>query len=118
MKVAPVIGQEVAPGWPFAPAKIEFREGRIEAFSDWLTAPDNPRFALTIANRLFKRAFGRTPLEHLTRLRVEAAAERLRSDPRASVTDVALDLGFCSSQYFAEVFKRVMGTTPRRWRER
>ena len=34
--------QAVEPGWPFAPAKIDFREGRIEAFSDWLTAPENP----------------------------------------------------------------------------
>ena len=31
--------QEVEPGWPFAPEEIDFREGRIEAFSDWLTAP-------------------------------------------------------------------------------
>ncbi|MBA2479276.1 MAG: AraC family transcriptional regulator [Planctomycetes bacterium] len=64
----------------------------------------------------FKRAFGRTPLEHLTRLRIEAAAERLRSDRRTSVTGVALDFGFCSSQYFSEVFKRVTGRTPSGWR--
>ncbi|MBA3845560.1 MAG: helix-turn-helix transcriptional regulator, partial [Planctomycetes bacterium] len=64
----------------------------------------------------FKRVYGRTPLEHVTRLRIEEAARRLRDDPRDSVTDVALDLGFCSSQYFAEVFKRVQGVTPSAWR--
>src|SRR5439155_26545323 len=36
---------EVGPGWPFAPKDIDFRDGRIEAFSDWLTGPDNPLFA-------------------------------------------------------------------------
>jgi len=32
---------------------------RREALADWLTAPDNPRFALAIANRMWSRAFGR-----------------------------------------------------------
>lgn len=30
----------------------------IEAFGDWLTSPENPRFTKTIVNRLWKRAFG------------------------------------------------------------
>ena len=29
-----------------------------EQFAKWMTSPDNPRFAMTIANRLWKRAFG------------------------------------------------------------
>lgn len=64
----------------------------------------------------FKRAYGQTPLEYLTARRIEVACERLRADRSAGVTDIALDLGFCSSQYFSEVFKRVTGTTPSRWR--
>lgn len=32
---------------------------RREAIADWLTASDNPRFALVIANRMWDRAFGR-----------------------------------------------------------
>jgi len=31
---------------------------RRQAFAKWLTSPENPRFTLTIANRLWKRAFG------------------------------------------------------------
>jgi Protein of unknown function (DUF1549)/Protein of unknown function (DUF1553)/SLA1 homology domain 1, SHD1 len=27
-------------------------------FADWMTSPENPRFAMTIANRMWKRAFG------------------------------------------------------------
>ena len=48
----------VEPGWPFAPANIDFREGRIEAFSDWLTAPENPLFARVAVNRLWQWHFG------------------------------------------------------------
>lgn len=48
----------VEPGWPFAPAKLDFREGRIETFSDWLTAPQNPMFARVAVNRLWQWHFG------------------------------------------------------------
>ncbi len=49
---------EVQPGWPFAPQPIDFREGRIEAFADWLTAPENPLFARVAVNRLWQWHFG------------------------------------------------------------
>ena len=48
----------VEPGWPFAPAKMDFREGRVEAFSDWLTAPENPMFARVAVNRIWQWHFG------------------------------------------------------------
>ena len=34
------------------------KTSRREAFAKWLTSPENPRFTLTIANRLWKRVFG------------------------------------------------------------
>ncbi|HEY7157262.1 MAG TPA: DUF1549 and DUF1553 domain-containing protein, partial [Gemmataceae bacterium] len=54
----PETNHEVRPGWPFAPAKIDFHEGRIEAFSDWLTAPENPLFERVAVNRLWQWHFG------------------------------------------------------------
>ncbi len=48
----------VEPGWPFAPAKPDFRDGRIEGFADWLTAPENPFFARVAVNRLWQWHFG------------------------------------------------------------
>jgi hypothetical protein len=54
----PEKNKPVQPGWPFAPAKIDFRDGRIEAFSDWLTAPENPMFARVAVNRLWQWHFG------------------------------------------------------------
>lgn len=54
----PEKNKEVQPGWPFAPDNIDFREGRVEAFSDWLTAPANPLFARVAVNRLWQWHFG------------------------------------------------------------
>ncbi len=38
-------------------------ESRVEAFARWMTAPENPRFTLVIANRLWKRAMGMGVIE-------------------------------------------------------
>jgi len=64
----------------------------------------------------FKREVGQTPLEHLNNLRIDEAARRLIESPSASITGIALDLGFSSSQYFSYVFRRLKGCTPRQWR--
>ncbi|MGH9611987.1 MAG: DUF1549 domain-containing protein, partial [Bryobacteraceae bacterium] len=48
----------VQPGFPFQPEKVDFRQGRREAFVDWLTAPDNPLFARVAVNRIWEWHFG------------------------------------------------------------
>src|SRR6185437_3251158 len=48
----------VQPGFPFQPEKVDFSQGRREAFVDWLTAPDNPLFARVAVNRIWEWHFG------------------------------------------------------------
>ncbi len=48
----------VKPGWPFMPAKVDMRDGSIDAFAKWLTAPENPMFARVAVNRLWQWHFG------------------------------------------------------------
>lgn len=48
----------VEPGWPFFTGTPDLREGRVEAFSDWLTAQENPLFARVAVNRLWQWHFG------------------------------------------------------------
>ena len=57
-----------------------------------------------------------TPNEYLTRLRVDAAKRLLRERREMKLTDVALECGFGSGQYFATVFRRIAGVTPTEWR--
>ncbi len=48
----------VEPGFPFQPANVDFRDGRREAFVEWLTAPSNPLFARVVVNRIWGWHFG------------------------------------------------------------
>ena len=57
---------------------------------------------------------GFTPAEYRTRQRVRWAKQLLRS-PDAFVTDVAMTTGFSTSQYFATVFKNLVGLSPREY---
>jgi Protein of unknown function (DUF1553)/Protein of unknown function (DUF1549) len=50
--------RSVEPGFPFQPQGIQFRNGRREAFVEWLTAPNNPLFARVAVNRIWQWHFG------------------------------------------------------------
>ncbi|MDJ0823928.1 MAG: helix-turn-helix domain-containing protein [Rhodobacter sp.] len=67
-------------------------------------------------HQLFQRSTGLTVGDWLTRERIERAKSML-SDTTTTVTEIALDLGFSSSQYFATVFKKLTGQTPREFRQ-
>ncbi|MGO9114870.1 MAG: AraC family transcriptional regulator [Thermoguttaceae bacterium] len=66
--------------------------------------------------RDFRRKTGLTPLEFVTSVRIEKAKVMLR-ETDLDVTDIAIRLGFSSSQYFATVFMRITGKTPRDYRK-
>ncbi len=59
----------------------------------------------------FKAEVGTAPHEYMLRVKIEAARKLLRD--QLAVTEVAMRLGFDSSQYFATVFKRFCEQTPR-----
>ena len=62
--------------------------------------------------RRFRDALGVTPLQHITRLRIERACMLLQS-PTRTVTDVSLALGFGSVSHFIDTFKQKVGITPK-----
>ncbi|MEE2808157.1 MAG: DUF1549 domain-containing protein, partial [Verrucomicrobiota bacterium] len=49
----------IFPATPFGKS-IEVKNGhsRVEAYADWMTSPENPRFTKTIVNRMWKKVFG------------------------------------------------------------
>ncbi len=59
----------------------------------------------------FKQETGVPPGEYVLRAKIEEAQRRLAGG-RATVTEIAFDLGFSTSQYFATAFKRITGETP------
>jgi AraC-like DNA-binding protein len=65
--------------------------------------------------REFRVAFGETPKEFQTRLRLERAKNLLTVTDR-SVTEVCFDVGFSSLGTFSVLFKRHLGTSPKVFR--
>jgi len=66
--------------------------------------------------KLFHAVFGQSPASYLDRIRVERACKLLQTD--ASVTDIAMDLGYKTSQHFTKVFRKITGSSPSEWRKR
>jgi tetratricopeptide (TPR) repeat protein len=56
-------------------AAVRKGEAPRRAFARWLTSKDNPRFALTISNRLWKQAFGVGQIEPVDDMMDETVAE-------------------------------------------
>lgn len=66
--------------------------------------------------RAFTSATDLTPISYLIQLRVNRAAEMLRRS-NDSVTDIAFRVGFSDSNYFSRQFHKVLGMTPRKYRQ-
>jgi AraC family transcriptional regulator len=61
--------------------------------------------------RRFRATTGHPPYGYVLRRRVERAAELLRATD-ASISEVALAVGFSSQSHFTSAFRRLTGTTP------
>lgn len=61
---------------------------------------------------VFKESTGLTPNDYWQRLRIEQAHHAVLNS-RESMTNIALDYGFSSSQYFCTVFRKYYGVSPR-----
>lgn len=59
---------------------------------------------------------GFSPLHYLINLRIAEAIKLLRQT-KMSLTDIAFDTGFYSSQHFSSTFKKLTGYTPRAYRK-
>ncbi|MGD9128515.1 MAG: helix-turn-helix domain-containing protein [Planctomycetia bacterium] len=66
--------------------------------------------------RDFKNAMGTSPISYLIQFRIRRAAELLRGTNRA-VTQIAYDVGFEDSNYFARQFRKQQGVSPREYRQ-
>jgi AraC-like DNA-binding protein len=67
-------------------------------------------------HRMFVRAFGETPHEFLTRLRIDRAKQLLARD-ECPVTDVCLAVGYESPGSFSALFRGLVGRSPSSYRQ-
>jgi len=101
---------------------------RLCAMRDWLHAhPEQAPAQAELARRAglsrfhflrrWKDAFGVTPHQDLTRLRIDRAKALLAGD-HGSVTDVCFAVGFSSLGSFSTLFAERAGCPPTAWRRR
>ena len=67
--------------------------------------------------RLFKSTYGVTPMEYLSRRRIERAQDLLRAT-NLTVTEVCMAVGFSSLGSFSTRFRDVVGETPSEFQQR
>jgi AraC-like DNA-binding protein len=88
-------------------------------YSDNLTLDDLARVACLSRRSLtrsFRNAYGDSPIDYLIRLRLDRAAVLLQ-DTDLTVLDIAQQVGFADSNYFARAFRRHYGASPTAYRE-
>jgi len=67
--------------------------------------------------RCFQQEVGVSPIAYLSRYRVKKAKQLLEAGDK-NVTEVAAAVGFSSSNYFADAFRREVGLSPRDYQRR
>ena len=77
---------------------------------------DYAGYSLSRFKALFREVTGQTPAQYIAMHKVEQAKELLR-DPGRSITDIAYDLGWSSSNYFCAVFKKYTNVSPLHYRK-
>jgi len=65
---------------------------------------------------LVKKLTGDVPMVLLNRLRIQRAQALLKKSGK-TITEIAFEVGFESSQYFARVFHKLIGLTPTQYRK-
>ena len=66
--------------------------------------------------RVFRKATGQSPIEYLVRLRIQKSMQLLRNTD-LPITEVAMEVGFQDSNYFARQFRQAVGQSPRTFRQ-
>ena len=66
-------------------------------------------------SRLFKSAFGASPIDWLRRERISQAKRRL-AETRDAIKEIATQVGYSDRYFFSKDFKRLAGISPREFR--
>lgn len=65
---------------------------------------------------MFRQSMGRSPYRYVIERRIERSKNQLRQNNLA-IIDIALACGFADQSHFTKHFRRIVGTTPRAFRE-
>ena len=67
-------------------------------------------------SHLFRKEMNQTFSDYAAKVRIDKAREFLRDDPSIRIQEVAIKTGFNDPNYFAKIFKRYTGISPRKYK--
>ena len=67
-------------------------------------------------NAVFKKYAGRSPIDFFLNIKMQEACKLLRSTKR-TVQEIGAELGYEDPFYFSRAFRKVMGVSPRKYRD-
>lgn len=74
--------------------------------------------SIRTVQRIAHRFVGLSPLAMIRRYRLQEAAQRLRDDPSLTIAQIASELGYADHAHLSTDFRRVLGESPQRYRDR
>ena len=96
---------------------LEHVDRHLDQSLDLATLAGVANFSAFHFHRVFTAWMGETLADYVRRRRLELGALRLATDPRASVLQVALSVGFNSAEAFTRAFRARFGMSPSEWRK-
>jgi AraC family transcriptional regulator len=90
---------------------VEFMHANIDKQIGLKDLADCAGLSLSHFSFQFRASTNQSPHQYMLRLRIERSKELL-ADPRLSVLDVGLEVGFRNQQHFATVFRSSVGVPP------
>ncbi len=101
--------------------------GRVRAMLEFIDAnypydltveqiADSVSVSSSVCLRCFRQLLGTTPMQYVKKLRLEKAAELLKTTAKTA-KEIAMECGFNDVSYFTKAFREKMGCTPKEFQK-
>jgi AraC family L-rhamnose operon regulatory protein RhaS len=96
----------------------DLESGQINPSEPWTlrTMADHCHMGITTFSKYCRQIVNLGPVSYLNHCRLDQAARLLRNNPDQTITSIAMECGYNSSQYFATAFNGRFKTTPSGYR--
>ena len=93
-----------------------YLENRIEGETDMQELCRRFHYGKSRLSEIFRKVYGESVMHYYRRRKIERAQEYLDCPEERSVSEIASELHFDSPQYFARIFRKYAGMSPRDYR--
>lgn len=96
---------------------LEYIENNYKSVIKLSDVAESVHLHPTYFSRIFKQQMGVRFVDYLRDFRIKKSIE-LMKDPKMNISTIAMETGFFSARYFAEIFKKKKGMSPSEYRNK